>query len=90
MTCLICKLPGYFHGIVSNPGNDQEMQMENLLSGSFAIRQEEINSVTVDSGLTYCPAYACCRCEKVLSGGFIHVGQIDEMRSGYNYYLTRV
>lgn len=66
------------------------MQVEDLLSGRLAVRQEEINAVAGYSGMAYRPAHAGGRGEEVPAGSFVRIGQTGEVLAGNDHHLTRV
>lgn len=79
-----------FHGVVFKPGDDKEMNMKDFLVGSFAVGQEQVYPVAIDSGIADSPAYAHRGFEKLHTRGLIHIRHVGEMLFSDNDNLSAV
>ena len=73
IACLGHPSAGYFNGITLEAGDDEEVQVKDLLGGGGAVRQKEIDAVAGDSGIINCPADPRGGAEELFSGGLVHV-----------------
>ena len=77
-------------GIFPKAGDNKDVDVKDFLTGHLTIRQKEINTLALHTGITYRLRQTHYDLEEMHTGFLIHLSQVSAMLLGNNHELAAI